>query len=371
MNFKKIGLVLVSAGLAAFAVGCGDGGTGGDGTCTSNANCATDEICHPVAKVCVHTCTAGSDCPDSAKTCDVIKGGTTASTDGGATGQKVCQCSTTPFCNDGNVGGSLVCNDEIRVCEVKCTTDTNCSSGRKCDTATGQCKAGTSSCTPACATGQVCVNSACVASCKVGGCGTQVCNTTTGQCEAPKTCSTGSAQPDTCGVGQFCSGTSCKDTSTASCANITAHGASWTPAKTGNIIYEITKTFCGATNPERAKVSVKAYSPTGGTAFPVEAGLPAILHYVKADGTEGSIATSVQDYTLSNSNKNLTFSLNFCLPTGSTTFSLALHFVDGNEQCAQIAHDYGTAQPRYQRSPAPAFAGAGLFCRERKAFTRF
>ncbi len=360
MNLKRLGLVLsASAGVALLYAACGDGGGGGDGSCTSNANCKTNEICHPVEKVCVQTCNIGADCPDTAKDCRPLgsaPGGDAGTADGGS-GQKICHCSLTNLCNSGNVGGSLVCNDETRICVVKCSNDAACGAGRKCDTATGQCKASGGTCNPACGADKVCDNGQCVDKCKVGSCAAgKTCNTSTGLCETAKSCNASNPQPDACSNGQFCSTGTCKDVSTGTCPNITAHGASWTPTANGQIIYEVSKVFfrpdqrtggmffCGGSTDadpmERVKVHIKAYAGPNASAFPAtEAGLPAILHYVKADGSEGPVTGTVQAYTVSNNNKNVEFDLNYCLPKGTTSFSGAWHFVNGNEVCAQIAHD--------------------------------
>lgn len=345
MQLKGLRFVLLSAA-AMVVAGC-DGGLLPDG-----GTCPEGEVMHPTAGICVKTCTAGADCPSEAKTCAALGGTSTdggTAGDGGTTGTMICQCSTDEICQSA-LGSNVVCSKLDKVCVTKCSTDSGCGTGRKCNTSTGQCEVSntTTTCTPACGTGQICDNGTCVAACTVGSCtGGQVCNTTTGVCEAPKTCSTGNAQPDTCNNGQFCSGTSCKDVSAGSCANITAHGASWTPASNGQVIYDVSKVFfkvdtafCGNSNSERVKVRVLAYAGPNASAFPAtEAGLTTMLHYVKADGSEGSIATSVQGYAVTNSNKNAQFDLNFCLPSGSTTFSLGLHFVNGNEVCAQINHD--------------------------------
>lgn len=357
MQLKRIGLVVTSAALALVWAGCPEGDDGNTGACTATS-CGAGQICHPVEKVCVKTCTSSTDCPDSAKTCAPLA---TAGADGG-TSQNICQCATTALCNAGQAGGSLVCSDETKVCVVKCSTDAACGTGRKCDTATGQCKTQASTCTPACAATETCDTTQnppkCVAKCGQGTCtGGKVCNFTSGACETPKTCAAANPQPDACSYGQFCSGTSCGEVPKPTCTGFTSssHAAAWGVGKSGAVIHAITKdvngsqnasTFCGGKN--RYKVKIEAYDLAG--TFPAgsctnagaQAGTPeqsmrAKLHLVDASGDEVAVgAGDIQCVNTTNSGKNTTFYVNFCSDS-STGYTAALHFVDGNEFCANVA----------------------------------
>ncbi len=120
-------------------------------TCATDRDCVLSEICHPTAKVCVQTCVGSADCPSSAKTCTAL-----STTDT----RKVCQCATDALCNAEGGTTQLVCSNLDDVCTPKCTKDADCSLGRTCDTATGQCeeKAGSLTCTldADCIEGEIC-----------------------------------------------------------------------------------------------------------------------------------------------------------------------------------------------------------------------
>ena len=66
MTKLNSGLWLTAAVALALTVGCGDltGSDGGSG-CTSDTSCSTGDMCHPVLKTCVPTCTGSGDCPST------------------------------------------------------------------------------------------------------------------------------------------------------------------------------------------------------------------------------------------------------------------------------------------------------------------
>lgn len=319
--FNKIGLVgLATASVAVAFLACGGEGGGDDITCTADTDCRVGEICHPDAKVCVQTCTSSDECPDASKTCAPLVAGDTST--------QICKCTTSALCQGGPAGANSVCSEAYDVCVPSCTTDTDCSTGQTCDTATSTCVSGSTGCdgNEDCATGQTC-------------------NTTTGVCEGGgnTTCDSSQPQPAACSYGQFCSGTTCTAVPAPTCMNISQHGASWsaTQATKGPVIYDIQKFsfgddtgFCGMMAPRRVKVTVRAYRTEG--TFPTDdMALRQELHYVRTDGSEGS-AGGIQNLNVTNNGQNAQFDLNFCVASSLNMFTGALHFVNGNEFCFQV-----------------------------------
>jgi hypothetical protein len=303
MRFQKLMTAALAA--AAFGVvlfmGCGEEGGGGRTACTTDASCMTGELCHPTAKVCVKTCDAGADCPREEPTCDTMTG---------ASG-KFCQCSTTALCA-GGADPAAICSSSDKICEAKCTADTDCG-GRTCNTTTG------------------------------------VCEESTGT--LGKSCSTATTQPDICDNGQFCSGTTpvCTAVPAPTCMNFTGGSHSttpWTATNVAPVIYDVSKvsfqtdtTFCGTgTNTKRVKVHVKAYSKSG--QFATGSGIESQVHYVRSDGTEGPTTSTTQAVTVSTDKKNAEFDMNFCVAGTLTQFTGGLHFyvnsVTGNLYCFVI-----------------------------------
>ena len=114
--------------VAALVLACGTSPSK-HAACKSSSDCKTGEMCHPLALLCVQTCTQDADCPDSASHCGQLK-----LPDGTLTADRICQCSDDGQCG----GGDGICGTEDRICEPKCATDADCQ-GRTCDTSTGQC----------------------------------------------------------------------------------------------------------------------------------------------------------------------------------------------------------------------------------------
>lgn len=304
MQFQKLMTAALAA--AAFGVvlfmGCGEEGGGGRTACTTDASCATGQLCHPTAKVCVTACTSSADCPSEEKTCDTLTG---------ASG-KFCQCSTTALCAGGS-NPAAICSTSDKICESKCISDADCG-GRTCNTTTGTCEESTGT--------------------------------------LGKSCGTTAAQPDICDNGQFCSATTapvCTAVPAPTCMNFTggSHTTTpWTATNDAPVIYDVSKvlfatdtTFCGTgTNQKRAKIHIKAYSKTG--QFATGAGIESQIHYVRSDGSEGSSASTTQAVTVSTDKKNAEFDMNFCVASTLTQFTGGLHFyvnsVTGNLYCFVI-----------------------------------
>jgi hypothetical protein len=224
----------LAAAALVLAVGCGEfPGTDAGNGCSTDANCGTGRVCHPVLKECVSSCTGGSDCPASAKTCARLDGQMVSATTPG-----FCQCSTDAICN-GGTAGSLVCSDLTKLCTAKCTSNAQCPSGATCETSTGQCRGGSGS-DAGMDAGVMDAGTACNG---LGQCDyPEVCNFASGRCVAGASCNMSGVQPDTCGYAGYCtSNSNCAQVPAATCSNFAAGGA--TPAtfnpttSTGPIIY--------------------------------------------------------------------------------------------------------------------------------------
>jgi hypothetical protein len=305
--------------LSLVMTGCPSDETGSS-TCSQDADCTGTEICHPTAKVCVQTCTAGADCPSTAKTCAAISTSDT---------RQVCQCSTDVLCNSDG-GADLVCSNLDKVCTEKCTSDAACGTGRTCDTATGQCKAGGGggkTCTPACGSGQVC-------------------DTNTGTCVNNGAACTGEGQ-STCVYGtQFCSSSKCAALPAPTCDNYTAFPNKSSLGTTGVITYSArvvsaaTDSFCAAATPKRVKIALSAYSST---AFPATKDELGGFFYVRVNGTtvDGAtiVSSSAGNYTVSGTNRERAeIVVSLCVDSASTTTSTGFYFTNGNFYCYQASY---------------------------------
>ncbi|MET0403243.1 MAG: hypothetical protein ABW123_12605, partial [Cystobacter sp.] len=232
MQLRNMTLVVAALSLALAA--CPGGGRE-DLSCDSDATCLESELCHPQAKVCVQTCTAAADCPDSAKKCEAISGGNT---------QNICKCSTDALCQtDSSVAdaSTLSCDKTYSVCK---TTGTGGGGG-----------GGNSRPTP----GAAC---------------------------------TGSSQ-STCASGLFCSNSKCESVpeATATCENFSKSLPNWNPSSSGPVIYSVTRASyeegssrCKSDAPNAFIVRARAYRPDSN--WPdTRAGLSGFF-YVTVDGTE-------------------------------------------------------------------------------------
>lgn len=335
MYLRWLLLALVAAALVGGVIAaCGGDNTS---TCTTDSNCSGGQLCHPTARQCVKICSSSSDCPSNQNSCTTFTG---IGADGGVvTTQKICQCTDDNMCAGGSTTGSTsICNNVDKICQTKCGSNSNCASVRICNTSTGQCGGGTCTRQGTCTSGS----------------GT-ICNFGNGNCEAPKSCvGSNPNQPDTCSYGQYCPPdlTICQEVpkpgSSGSCPNFVSspHGLAWGTGSTGPIIYSVTKfslgtdtVFCGAISTVRVKVHVKAYSTSPFSTS--TSSFESSLHLVTPDGREitgGAIGTT-QDVTFTNSNRNVEFNVNYCTPSGTTSYSAGMHFIapgGGNEYCALI-----------------------------------
>jgi hypothetical protein len=278
--------------------GCPEEGGEGSLTCASATDCLESEICHPTAKVCVATCASSADCPDTAKTCAAVS----------ATDQtKVCQCSTDALCNTDRETPDLVCSTLDKVCTTKCTTDASCGTGRTCDTATGQCKAGGGN------TGDTC---------------------------------TGESQ-STCAYGQFCSASKCTaaPVAAATCQNFSTNRPNWSATSSnGPVIYDIrllryetNSSFCQSG--DAYIFSLRAYRTDAD--WPATRSGVAGFFYVTTGGTQTDVVNSGlllpnTGYNRSTTNlKDAEFQTYLCASLPS--IQVGYYFTGGNPVCQQFS----------------------------------
>ncbi|MFL5318879.1 MAG: hypothetical protein ACJ790_04425 [Myxococcaceae bacterium] len=357
MRNKLLGFVFVGAVIGATFAACGGDNPTGPTNCSADSDCQTGEICHPTAKFCVQSCTAGADCPDSAKNCDAL-------TPGG-TGPKFCQCSTTALCSKDNA--DQICRAVDKICAAKCTSDSECGgNGRTC--VDGDCKAGTSNTDGGTDGGTGSCDWANCSSTAFGS-GAQMCNGSS--CGAGPTC-TGSDQ-STCSYGSFCNGGACGypprpqsgNVGTNACQNFYsgshANGPAWNPSSsTGPVIYDVSEishgtgsvpvggTTCGGNfcecfdNQTEFKIRLRAYRTDTNWATNRNGFATAgpTLFYVNTSGTDRDVMANPRlldpstGYNTQSNPKDIEFQMWFCLDgTGINAFQPGFYFQGGNEAC--------------------------------------
>lgn len=195
-----------------------DGGDGGTAGCTSNAGCAANEVCDTSIGMCFKNCKDASftDCDPGNKCDDTLSR---------------CVCDQTKCAAE---GGNYACHPFKKVCTIKCTDNTQCTTAGEecksgfclkpgqqldectadadcasktpnttCDTASSpkKCVPPPRECTtdPDCATktGKVCsAGGKCVECVADANCNGKTCNVTTNVCEGPAACTTTAACHD-------------------------------------------------------------------------------------------------------------------------------------------------------------------------------
>ena len=325
---SNAGLWLLAAVSVVVFAACGDlTPTDGGSGCTSDSSCGTGKMCHPIQKVCIATCTGGSDCPSTAKTCDVMTGTTS----------KFCQCATDQLCG----GGSTVCMAQTRTCESKCTA-TSCWAGASCNTTTGQCSGGgNDGGTDGGVDAGVC-NYGTPPATEVLCSGSSFCNYFTHQCMGPPTCTSSNVQPDTCGNGGFCSsGNTCGEVYLPSCPAFTP-GTGKTPVfdptvNTGPVIWKIEDDAA----PRTANcfqgfyihsMYLNAYK-TDGSNFPAQLTALSGIWYVKPDGSQLDLTAGLPASYYVPSGKMMRLRVYLCAQT-SSSFTAGYYMTGGNEVCA-------------------------------------
>ncbi|MFO0599140.1 MAG: hypothetical protein U0228_27775 [Myxococcaceae bacterium] len=311
-NRSWLALLGVLAG-GLLVAGCGtttDNDAGS--TCTTDSQCGTGKGCHPVLKTCVSTCTSGSDCPASEKTCAKIGSSTTT----------FCTCATDALCNTAVPGN--VCNQATLQCTAKCTANSSCPSGSTCNTTTGVCSAvgGTDGGTD-------------------GGSDAGMMDAGT---DAGTTCDYSRGQPDTCGYGSFCDGTNnCFVITNGTCNNVAGRPA-WTNQSTGPVIYQANDeavddaSACASGTP--FTTTVFAYAPAGSTFPAMKSALPGFFYYTTS-GTQVDIPTNLltqTNYTLYANGTVMSAKFTLCSSTATTSLVAGFGFTNGNSFCATLTH---------------------------------
>ncbi|MEW5739703.1 MAG: hypothetical protein AB1938_12290 [Myxococcota bacterium] len=321
MTNSTRGMWLTAAAATLFAMGCGEStGTDGGSTCTSDANCGTGKVCHPVTKACVPSCTGSVDCPSTAKTCAKFDG-----TPGSMTSPGFCQCSTDALC-----GGNFVCSTATKMCENKCTSNSNCPSGFTCNTTTGQCTTGGSD--AGMDAGTACDG---LSQCTYP----EVCNFTSGRCVTGASCNMSAPQPDTCGYAGYCTANSnCAQVEYPTCENFgpTTRPVTFNPAtSTGPIIYYI--------EPDPSPVTANCFKGFFVHSFYLnvyrtDADWPAQMtampgaFYVRTDGSQQDITAGLGGSAYVPNGRQLRLRKYLCAQSAAS-FNAGFYYTNGNEAC--------------------------------------
>lgn len=329
MNGMTRGLWLSAAAtIAIFTTACGDiGPTDAGSGCSTDSNCATGKVCHPVLKSCVASCTGSSDCPAAEKTCAKFDG--TAAT---ASAPGFCQCSTDALCSNSVAGN--ICSTATLQCTAKCTSNASCPGTSTCNTTTGQCSGGSTDA------------------------GSDAGMTMDAGTDAglPMTCTSSNTQPDVCGHGNVCtSANTCEVVTDGTCTNI-ANGksapGSTTPrtpfvaaTSTGpvifNVVDETTNDDAFCTMSQTAfTFTVYAYSATG-TTFPATGAGLSGFYYYRTDGSAVAMSSGVSfrpsGYTQLAGGAMASVKLTLCSDTVVSSLQIGVGFTNGNGYCAMIA----------------------------------
>jgi hypothetical protein len=333
MQLRKMTVMLTALGaLSLMMTGCDPEPTD-QGPCTQDTECAGNEICHPTARTCVSTCTSSNDCTANAKTCEPITPGSTTS---------VCKCESTQLCNQDRETADLLCSTLDEVCVKPCGSDADCSTGRTCDVATGQCKQGTTTptCNPACAANETCDTTG----------ATPVCRPTATSCQ-------GTSQ-STCAYGQYCSSNTCTAAPVAptdnTCPNFSTNRPPWDPslATGGPVIYEVTKRKFTATGNQTCTagqseihLSVRAYRtdqdwPTTKSGLGINGFFYVATNTSRQDviGDQLLIPDSFGGGYFRNANnpKDAEFRFYICPPANSNNLPVGIYFTGGNPVCTTL-----------------------------------
>lgn len=154
-------------------------------------------------------------------------------------------------------------------------------------------------------------------------------------------CHKNASQPGGCNYGDYCQTASgyCAAAPVPTCNNFIIHGSNWDAStSTGPVIHEAVAlkfapdfTFCGTHAPIRAVFRLKAYAPAADLPTTID-GFYNRFYCVNSSGTAIN-ATAIQNITTTNDNRNITFDVNLCLPSGTTSYTAGYFFTGGSEIC--------------------------------------
>lgn len=154
-------------------------------------------------------------------------------------------------------------------------------------------------------------------------------------------CHKNAYQPAGCAYGSYCQSTSgrCSEVPIPTCTNFTTHGTSWNAStSTGPVIYDtsvirftLDPNFCGSLATKRVTFRLKAYAPTADLPTSLDE-FSDRLRFVTSAGNEFK-ASAIQNITTTDDRKNVTFDVNLCAPSETTSYTAGFFFVGGSEIC--------------------------------------
>lgn len=182
--------------------------------------------------------------------------------------------------------------------------------------------------------------------CAIGTCGGLLtCNFSTGQCEMPSGCMTGSPQPAGCGAGQVCGAAGkCQELARPTCSNFSAQSAParWNPSvsfgpaiTTGrSLSFGLVDAGCPPGSRRRGVAELEAYDFR--SRFFDDGGVPRLFLF-----RENQTLTEVQQDQLvsvvpSNGGANAVIQLAICAPETVTTLTQGFAFESGNGVCVHF-----------------------------------
>ncbi|WP_147450303.1 hypothetical protein [Corallococcus carmarthensis] len=156
-----------------------------------------------------------------------------------------------------------------------------------------------------------------------------------------ETCFKSEGQPSICNYGDYCqiSTSRCTGVPYPTCSNFELHGRNWDAnTSTGPVIYDARAIrfapdtiFCTSYAPTRVTFRLKAYAPSADLPTALE-GFSQRFYFVAPSGIEFN-ASALQNITTTSDRKHITFDINLCLPSRTTSYTAGFFFVGGSEIC--------------------------------------